>query len=80
MKVNNHKDLAIKARKIYNGQLRQSLETSCCGQFVAIEVESGDYFLGSTPLKAIKNRKLKYPKKVFHLMKVGYKAAILLKK
>jgi hypothetical protein len=80
MQKNNHKALAIKARKIYNERLKQTLELSSRGQFVAIEVDTGDYFLGSTPLEAIKNGKQKHPKKVFHVMKVGYKAAILLKK
>jgi len=45
----------------------------------AIEVNSGDYFLGSTPLEAINNNKQRYPKEVFHVMKVGHKAAIKLK-
>ena len=80
MAENNHKALAVKGRKIYAERLKQNLETSFHGQFVAIEVDSGDYFLGSTPLEAIEKGKLKYPDKVFHVMKVGYKAAILLKR
>lgn len=79
MRENHHKAFATKARKIYNEQLKRTLEPGFYGQFVAIEVESGDYFLGHTPLEAIKNGKQKYPKKLFHVMKVGYKAAILLK-
>ena len=80
MAERNHKALAIKARTIYNQQLKGSLETCCRGQFVAIEVDSGDYFLGPTPLEAVKNGKAKYPPKAFHIMKVGYKAAVLLKR
>jgi len=80
MAENNHKALAAKARKIYNDRLKGSLETCCRGQFVAVEVDSGDYFLGPTPLEAINNGKSKYPEKSFHVMKVGYKAAVLLKK
>lgn len=80
MGENNHKALAIKARKIYDERLKQTLEASSLGQFIAIEVDSGDYFLGSTPLEAIKKAKLRYPEKVFHVMKVGYKTAILLKR
>ena len=79
MGENGHKALAVKARAIYSQRLKQTLEACCRGQFVAIEVDSGDYFLGSTPLEAIKNGKAKYPEKAFHVMKVGYKAAVLLK-
>lgn len=80
MGENNHKALAIKARKIYDERLKQTLEASSLGQFIAIEVDSGDYFLGSTPLEAIKKAKLRYPEKVFHVIRVGYKTAILLKR
>lgn len=79
MEASNHSVLAAKAREIYHKQLKQTLEASAHGKFVAIEVESGDYFLGANPLDAIRKGKQKYPKKVFHVMKVGYKAAILLK-
>lgn len=77
---NGHKALAAKARTIYSQRLKQTLEAYCRGQYVAIEVDSEDYFLGSTPLEAINNGKAKYPQKAFHVMKVGYKAAVLLKK
>jgi hypothetical protein len=80
MGENGHRGLAVKARTIYSQRLKQTLEACCRGQFVAIEVDSGDYFLGSTPLEAIKNGKAKYPEKAFHVMKVGYKAAVLLKR
>jgi len=79
MGENNHKALAAKARKIYYEQLKQTLEASSQGKFVAIEVNSGDYFLGSTPLEAINNGKQRYPEEIFHVMKVGYKAAVLIK-
>ncbi len=76
---NNHKVLASKARKIYHERLKDNLEAKSRGQFVAIEADSGDYFLGSTPLEAVDNGKRRYPKKIFHVMKVGYKAAFMLK-
>jgi hypothetical protein len=80
MGASNHKTLAVKARKIYSERLKRELETCCRGQFVAVEVDSGDYFLAPTPLEAINSGKSNYPEKPFHVMKVGYKAAILLKR
>jgi hypothetical protein len=80
MGENGHKALAVQARAIYSRRLKQVLEGCCRGQFVAIEVDSEDYFLGSTPLEAIEKGKAKYPEKAFHVMKVGYKAAVLLKR
>ena len=80
MRNNHHKALAAKARDIYNERLKENLEGCCRGQFVAVEVDSGDYFLGRSPLEAIMSGKEKHPEKIFHVMKVGYKAAILLKR
>jgi len=76
---NGRKALAAKARAIYSQHLKSDLEACCRGQFVAIEVDSGEYFLGSTPLEAIKHGRVKYPERPFHVMKVGFRAAILLK-
>jgi hypothetical protein len=72
--------IAQRARRLYNERLKQTLEASSFGQFVAIEVESGEYFLGATPLQAIKNAQKKYATKSFHVMKVGYDAALLMKR
>jgi len=79
MKRDNHKVLVSKARKIYNERLKDTLEAKSHGQFVAIEADSGDFFLGSTPLEAVNSGKWRHPKKTFHVMKVGYRAAFMLK-
>lgn len=68
MEAHNHKERAVQARKIYNKKWKQILESSAKGKFVAIEVDSGSYFLGSTPLEAIKNGKKTFPQKMFHVM------------
>ncbi len=80
MEGHDYKERAVKARKIYNEKWKHILEPNAKGKFVAIEVDSGSYFLGSTPMEAIKKGKKTSPGKMFHVMKVGYKAAILLKK
>lgn len=80
MAVSTHHNLALKARKIYHDRLHSELETRALGQFVAIEVDSGDYFLGATPLEAIDLGEKKYPQKLFHVMKVGSKATFILKR
>lgn len=78
MRGRNSEALAARGRKIYNDRLRQALEKSAYGLFVAIEVDSGNYFLGSTPLESIERGKQRYPDKVFHLIRVGYKTAFML--
>ena len=66
---------ALKGREIYGKNLKRILEPKSNGQFVAIEVESEDYFLGSTITDAIAKGEKKYPTKLFYVMRVGHKAA-----
>ena len=80
MAVSTHRELALKGRKIYREQLKDKLEAKHQGQFVAIEVDSKDYFGADTPLEAIDRGKEKHPQKLFHLMKVGSKATFILKR
>lgn len=70
------KDVAREARRIYEEQLRASLEESHMNEFVAIEPISGEYFLGQTLSEAIGASRLKYPDRLAHALRVGHKAAI----
>jgi len=41
---------------------------------MAIEVESGKYFLGETQVEALEKAKKQFPKKIFYFMRVGFPA------
>jgi hypothetical protein len=71
--------VAERARQLYRERFKQTLEKNSFGQFVAIEVDSKEYFLGSTPLQAINNAQKKYASKPFHVIKIGYDEALLIK-
>lgn len=45
--------IADRAKKIYSERLKTHLELSAPDSFVAIEPDSGDYFLGATLSEAI---------------------------
>ena len=53
-------------------QLREQYQ----GKFVAIDTDSGDYFIGDTTIDADKKARAKYPGKVFYVGRIGYPAAI----
>lgn len=74
------KSLAEKGQETYDRALKHVLEPAYVGKFVAVEVDSEDYFLGSTPIEAINKGKQKYPSKVFFVARVGHRAAFLLKR
>jgi hypothetical protein len=64
------------AEQIYESRLRSALEPQHTDEFVAIEPDSGDYFLGNTLSEAIGAARRSYPDRLAHAIRVGHKAAI----
>jgi len=63
-----------KAETIYRTKLKPKLEEKYKGRIVAIDVESGDYFVGRTVLEAIEKGRRKHPGKIFYDVRIGYPA------
>ncbi len=55
-------------------EIRTDLEAQHYGEFVMIEVDSGDYFVGATPPAALHLAETVHPDKAFCLVRIGYKA------
>ena len=68
--------IADRAKKIYNDRLKGVLEATEPNKFVAIEPESGDYFVGVTLSEAIGKSREKHPKRLAHAIRVGHRAAV----
>ena len=64
------------AKKIYADKLQVALEVDHRGQFVAIEPESGDYFVSDTLDGAVQAARTRYPDRLSHTLRVGYPAAL----
>jgi len=65
-----------RAEEIYATRLRSVLEPEHVDEFVAIEPESGDYFLGKTLSEATRAARESYPDRWTHAMRVGHRAAL----
>ena len=61
-------------------EIQDNLERERHGDYVMIEVDSGDYFVGDTPEQALQQAEAAHPDKVFCLIRIGYKAAHKLKR
>ena len=55
--------------------LSQKLAGTHLGQFVSIEVDSGEYFLGETGIEATRKARENFPGKIFFLGRLGYRTA-----
>jgi hypothetical protein len=69
------KSVIERAKRIYAEQLQAELESRHRNRFVAIEPDSGDYFLGDTFDEAVKVARAKHPSRLSHTIRIGHSAA-----
>ena len=67
-----------KGRELFK-TISEELERDHRGKLVAIEVDSGDYFIGDTAMEADEKAKGKYPDKAFYFGRIGFRAAVSFK-
>jgi hypothetical protein len=68
--------VAERAKRIYDERLRATLEAGHPVQFVAIEPDSGEYFLADTLDAAVRAARTKHPTRLSHVLRVGHPAAL----
>lgn len=68
-------EVATKGQQLFR-QLSERLEKEHLGEAVAIDVDTGDYFLGKTGLEAVRKARARYPGKLFFVGRVGQPAYV----
>jgi len=68
---NTPEDVTREGERIYFDKLKDILEPAHNGEYVAIEVESGEYFVNKDLLTAIQEARIKYPNKLLHIVPIG---------
>jgi predicted phosphoribosyltransferase len=76
MATTHSQELARRGLEHYERNLKRQLELTSPNEFVAIEVESGDYFLGKTMSEAIQAARAAHPEQIPFVVRVGHPAAI----
>ncbi len=69
-------DFVRRAEEVYATKLRTVLEPEHVDEFVVIEPDPGDFFLGKTLNEATQAARKTYPDRLTHAMRVGHKTAI----
>ena len=78
MASNQSTELATRAGMIYEQKLKSRLEATNPDDFVAIEPESGDFFLGSTLSEAIQGARRAHPNRLPFVLRVGHQSTLQL--
>ena len=68
-------DLVERGQAFYDEHLKEELEPEHTGRYVAIEPDSGRYFLADTGTDALKAALAEMPGALFYLARVGYRTA-----
>ena len=71
----NKEKFAQKGEQIYR-EIEDQWMATHLGEVVAIEVESGNYFIGRTHSEDGDKAKRKFPEKIFYFARVGARAAV----
>jgi len=72
----NEEEFNRRAEEIYRTKYQKKFEAdkSLMGKIVAVEVETGDCFIGNTVLEAGFKGREKFPRKQFFFFRIGAKA------
>ncbi|MBM3237811.1 hypothetical protein FJZ31_16100 [Candidatus Poribacteria bacterium] len=66
------KDFIVrKSEEIYQN-IKTEMEANHKGKFLAIDPESGNYYLGKTSLEAGLNGRKEHPNSVFYIIRIGF--------
>lgn len=63
-------------QELYDRQLRTGLEATNPNEFVAIEPQSGDYYLGQSLSEAVQKVRAAHPDRLSYVVRVGHRTAI----
>jgi len=66
----NIKSFSKVAQSFY-GEIKDELENTSNGKYVALDSETKQYWVGETASTALQKAKRKYPDKLFYLLQIG---------
>ncbi len=78
MQIPDLHEISVKGQRILDSLPEEVVEEHR-GKPIVIEVDSGDYFIGNTPIEATKKAKERYPDKIFFQGRIGYRTCYTFK-
>ena len=68
-------EIARRGREIYERDIRADVERDHDGEFLVVDVATGDYAVGKDDEEVFEHAEAKNPEELFYLMRVGRPAA-----
>ena len=67
----DYEELARRGQAYYDEHLRETLEPEHDGEFLVLDVESGDYEMDADGMRAIQRARARHPERLFYVLRVG---------
>lgn len=67
--------IGARGKEIYERRIRQLVEPEHNGEFLVVDVSTGDYFLAQTDIEALDEAEAANPSGSFHMIRVGHRTA-----
>jgi hypothetical protein len=71
----DHEELARRGQAYYDEHLRERLEPEHNGEYLVLDVESGEYEMDADEMRAIQRARARHPDRLFYVLRVGHRAA-----
>lgn len=68
-------EIVQRGQALYDRQIRAEVEPGHKGEFLVVDIETGEYELDVSELAAVKRAKAKNPDAALYILRVGYSAA-----
>lgn len=71
-------EIVRRGEELYAKQIRDRIEANHKGQFLVLDIETGDYEVDNDELAALDRAKAKHPDAALYILRVGFPAAVKL--
>lgn len=69
-------DAGARAAALYEGGIRQKVETEHKGEYLVLNLDTGDYVMGKDRLEVSEEAERRFPNALRYLMRIGHPAAV----
>ena len=68
-------EIAKRGQVLYDQQVRGKVESNHKGEYLVLDIETGEYEMDLSELAALKRAKAKHPDAALYILRVGYSSA-----
>jgi hypothetical protein len=68
-------EIVRRGQALYDQQIRAKVEGSHKGEFLVLDIESGEYEIDASEVAAVRRAKAKHPEAALYILRIGYPTA-----